>query len=134
VNPYQEMSPMSITPFEQLMKLARVATGVGLGNDCTYEVSVSYFGGEPSLTVTVHRPPEGLVAEAIVRYGASTEGWRDCASSWNPDNVYRTWEFSPEKGMTFRIFENPPKGKLLADLPYEETREAILKRRKGMAA
>lgn len=125
---------MNITPFEQLMKLAKVATGVNLRDDCTYEVSVSNYGDEIRLGIQVHNPPAAFIEEAVVKHGASTDGWVDCSSSGSPENVYRTWKFEPEKGMFFTIFERAPTGKLLGDLPYEETREAIRARRKAEVA
>jgi hypothetical protein len=115
---------MATSPFERLMNLARFATGVGL--DATYEVKVyTRSSGKLDLCVTVHDPSAEFIREAIERFGATTEGWMDCSDSGSPDNVFRSWNFSPEEAMEFVVYERPPRGVLLKDLPVEETREYI---------
>jgi len=105
-----------MTAFDRLIKLAQVATAVGL-KDCTYQVSVAHSESGTNLGISVHRPPEEFIVEAREKHGAVTEGWRDCAASGSPENVFRSWEFSPEEGMNFIIFERAPEGKLLEDTP-----------------
>jgi hypothetical protein len=115
---------------DRLISLAKFATSVGLkARSCSYSVEVSHRSdGAVSLAVAVHNPPEDFLKDIIER-GATNDGWRDCSGTGGSEtNVFRSWEFSPEESLKFTVYERPPEGVLLKDLPYEETREYLLAR------
>lgn len=115
----------NLSPFARLIDLVKFASTLNMG-ECTYEVKVQNLnlpsGFVQTLTVHIHNPSAALLQEARDAHGATTDGWTDCSASGFPENVYRSWDFSPEEGINFVLFERAPDGKLLGDLPVEETR------------